>query len=259
MNNRGYYGIVRRKGGTAKERYVIPRLQTVFAALAAVLTLATAPAFGAGAGEQAPMTPAPAQEPAAGDSVDMAKLMDPGPLTQQALGDPKAPVTIVEYASLTCPHCANFHNTVYPTLKSDYIDTGKVYFVLRDFPLDQLAFAAAIAARCASSMQYFPIMDTLFEKQKDWAFVAQPGAALLEQLKSFGFTEQSLDACLNREDISSGIQTVAQRGQDFGVDGTPAFFINGKKFSGEMTVDELNKVLAPLVEQAPEQGKSTGG
>ncbi|MCA8930696.1 MAG: DsbA family protein, partial [Alphaproteobacteria bacterium] len=178
---------------------MISRLKTFLVALAALLTLAAAPA--------------PAAETTATDSIDIAKLMDPGPLPQQALGDPKAPVTIVEYASLTCPHCANFHNTVYPTLKSDYIDTGKVYFVLRDFPLDRLAFAAAIAARCASSMQYFPIMDTLFDNQKDWAFVAQPGAALLAQLQPFGFTEETLNACLQREDISNGIQTIAQRGQ----------------------------------------------
>ncbi len=188
--------------------------------------------------------------PASAEAISTMKLMAPGPLPEQALGKPTAPVTIVEYASLTCPHCANFYNTVFGTLKTKYIDTGKVYFVLREFPLDQLALAAVVAARCAPADQYFPIIDTLFSEQKEWAFVEKPGLALLDKLGKYGFDEASFDQCMARKDLIQSVVTVAQRGQDeFGVDGTPAFFINGEKHSGELDVAKLDAILQPLVDK----------
>jgi protein-disulfide isomerase len=176
------------------------------------------------------------------------KLMAPGPLDEMALGEATAPVTIVEYASLTCPHCGNFYRTVFDTLKTKYIDTGKVYFVLREFPLDELAFAAVMAARCAPKDKFFPIIDTLFREQNDWAFVYDPQPALVAKLQPYGFTEQSFAACLQKPDLAQAINDVAMRAQkEFGVSGTPAFFINGEKYPGEMNLAALESVLTPLL------------
>ena len=120
--------------------------------------------------------PAGAQEAA----VDVKELMAPGPLAEMTLGDPAAPVTVVEYASLTCPHCARFHTEVLPEFKKKYIDTGKVYFVFREFPLDQLSLAAFMLARCAAPGGYFPMVELLFTRQQEWAFVENPAPALDE-------------------------------------------------------------------------------
>ena len=179
--------------------------------------------------------------------VDPAALMTPGPLGEKTLGDPNAPVTVIEYASLTCSHCGNFHRTTFGALKEKYIDTGKVYFVLREFPLDQLALAAAMVARCAPEEDYFTVVDRMFTDQDRWAYVEQPGAALLELVKPHGFSEERFRACLTDEKLLEGIVAVAKRGDDLGVTGTPAFFVNGEKHGGEMTIEQFDAVLEPLL------------
>jgi protein-disulfide isomerase len=180
--------------------------------------------------------------------ISIMRLMAPTSLPDMTLGQPGAPVTIVEYASMTCPHCGNFDRTVFDTLKTDYIDTGKVYFVFREFPLDELAFAASMAARCAPADKFFPIVNALFQTQNEWAFVKQPEPALVAELKPFGFTQDSFAACLKKTDIANGISEIAKRAsKEFGVDGTPAFFINGEKHIGEMGVTEMKAILDPLL------------
>ena len=189
--------------------------------------------------------------PAGAASISIMKLMAPGPLPDMTLGQPTAPVTMVEYASMTCPHCGRFYRDVFPTLKTKYIDTGKVYFVFREYPLDQLAYAASIAARCAPKDKFFPIIDALFRQQDNWAYVNQPEPALVAQLAPFGFTQGSFAACLDKTDIVDGINTIATTAQkEFGVDGTPTFFINGEKHVGEMNVAEMEAILDPLVAKA---------
>jgi protein-disulfide isomerase len=180
-------------------------------------------------------------------TVDTKLLMAAGPLAEKTLGDPNAPVTIVEYASLTCPHCGKFHRTVFPTLKSKYIDTGKVYFVLREFPLDQLALAAAMVARCAPESDYFAVIDAMFIEQDDWAYVDNPGKALLDLVAPYGFTDASFRACLGDDKLVQNIVAVEKGGDGFGVKGTPAFFINGTLHGGEMTVEQIDAALAPLL------------
>ncbi len=183
--------------------------------------------------------------------ISIMKLMAPGPLAEMALGKPTAPVTMVEYASMTCPHCGNFDKTNFDTLKSDYIDTGKVYYVFREFPLDDLAFAASMAARCAPKDQFFPIINTLFRNQNAWAFVKDPEPALVAQLKPFDFTEESFAACLKDTTIADGIGTIAgTANKEFGVNGTPTFFINGERHVGEMDVAQMKAILDPLVAKA---------
>lgn len=189
--------------------------------------------------------------PAAPASVSMLKLMAPTTLPDMGLGKPTAPVTMIEYASMTCPHCGRSFRATFDTLKTKYIDTGKVYFVFREFPLDNLAFAASMAARCAPKDKFFPIIDALFTKQDGWAYVNNPAPALVDTLKPFGFTQDSFAACLKKTDIADGINEIAKRAQDeFGVDATPTFFVNGERHVGELDVAEMESILDPLIAKA---------
>ena len=178
---------------------------------------------------------------------DPAEFAVAGPLGEKSLGDPNAPVTMVEYASLTCNHCGNFHTTTFAALKEKYIDTGKIRFILREFPLDPLALAAAMAARCGPADDYFAIIDAMFTEQDKWAYVENPAPALLALLAPYGFTDESFDACLKDQAIVEGIVEVAQRGQAFGVAGTPSFFFNGEKQSGAMTIERIDAIVEPLL------------
>jgi len=164
-----------------------------------------------------------------------------GPLDDIPLGLETAPVTIIEYASMTCPHCAAFEVGVFPKLKEKYIDTGKVRFIMREYPLDRLAAAAFMVARCAGPEKYNALVETLFEQQQKWA-VKDPIPPLLAIAKQAGFTQQSFEACLNDTALFNKIQQVRDRATTkFKVDATPTFYINGEKFSGEISIDELDK------------------
>jgi protein-disulfide isomerase len=202
-----------------------------------------------------PAAAAPSESDKA-DTVDIAALMTPGPLGEMALGDPKAPVTVVEYVSMTCPHCARVHKTMFRALKERYIDTGKVYFVLREFPLDPLALAAIMLARCAPADKFFPAVSVMFELQDSWAFVDDPGTALLKVLQPMGFTADSVKKCLADQKVLDGVNWVRDRGEKlFGIKGTPTFFFNGEKQMGELTIEDAEKIIDPLL-QAAQHGKS---
>jgi protein-disulfide isomerase len=179
-------------------------------------------------------------------SINMALLMTAGPLGEMAQGDPKAPVTVIEYASMTCPHCANFHATTYPELKTRYIDTGKVRFVFREFPLDQLAAAAFMLARCAGPDKYFPTIERLFQRQEDWV-VEQPLQPLMAIARESGLSEQSARECLQNTSIQDGIEEVRLRAIKLGVESTPSFFINGVPLQGDATIEELAKQMTPYL------------
>jgi protein-disulfide isomerase len=172
-------------------------------------------------------------------------LMQAGPLGDMAQGDEKAPVTIVEYASMTCPHCATFHAQTYPELKKRYIDTGKVRFIFREFPLDQLALAAFLLARCSGPDRYFAMIDTLFQMQKEWV-VQKPLPPLLAIAKQAGLSEQQFNACLQDKKMIDGLEDVRQRAIKLGVQSTPSFFINGKP-ARAFTIDEFEKAMAPYL------------
>ena len=182
--------------------------------------------------------------PALAESVDPEELLKPGPLGDKVLGDENAPVTIVEYASMTCGHCASFHEKTYPALKTDYIDTGKVRFIFREFPLDPVAAAGFMLARCAPADKYFDIVDTMFANQRSWAFTDNPYQSLLDFSKQIGFTQESFEECLTDQGLLDAVNAVKDRGAGtFGVNSTPTFFINGEKHSGAMTIDELGKII----------------
>lgn len=177
-------------------------------------------------------------------------------MAEQALpdivqGKADAPVTIIEYASMTCTHCAAFHAMTYPTLLSKYIDTGKVRFILREFPLDPLATAGFMLARCAGPDKRTAMVDLLFDQQKNWAFVDKPLEALSSIVKQTGMSEASFQSCINNQEsydkINRERDTAAQK---FGVDATPTFYINGKKHSGELSPDALSQMLDPMLKKS---------
>ncbi len=185
---------------------------------------------------------------AQGAAVALDELMAGEALPDVALGAREAPVTIVEYASMTCVHCADFYATTFRELKSKYIDTGKVRFILREFPLDPLAAAGFMLARCAGDDKRNAIVDLLFAQQKNWAFAEKPLEALAGLLKQTGMSQNSFEACLNNQDLYNKIAKVHDRAEKkFGVTVTPTFFINGKKETGELAPDALEKLLNPLL------------
>ena len=185
--------------------------------------------------------------PAAAQSATAAEIMVPPPLGDRSLGKDDAPVTIVEYASMTCPHCAHFHETTYPELKKRYIDTGKVRFIFREFPLDPLAAGASMLARCADKEKFFPLIETLFQMQRTWA-VDKPIPPLMAIAKQAGFTEQSFNTCLSDQKMLDAMQEEQKRATDkFKVNSTPTLFINGKMQKGGVTIEELAKVIDPLI------------
>ena len=174
-----------------------------------------------------------------------------GPLLpDMALGSDKAPVTVVEYASMTCPHCAHFDQTTFPEIKKRYIDTGKVRFVLREFPLDDLAMAASMLARCAGNGdagKYFALVDTLFHEQPQW-LVDEPLAPLTALAKRSGFTDDSFNQCLANQDLLDGIERGRQHALDvMKVRSTPTFFINGTAHAGAISAEDMAKLIDPYL------------
>jgi len=183
-------------------------------------------------------------------AVSPEELMRPDALPDMILGDEKAPVTVIEYASATCSHCASFHENTYPELKKRYIDTGKVRFVFREFPPDRLAAAVFMLARCAGETdkdKYFALMSTLFRQQRQW-YVEQPIPPLRAIARQAGFTEKSFDACIEDQKLLNGLQSIRDRAyKQFGVRSTPTFFINGTKHEGALSIDEMAKVIDPFL------------
>lgn len=190
-------------------------------------------------------------EPAQADTPepDQAELAKAGPEGDIVLGSDKAPVTIIEYASMTCPHCAHFSTDTFPELQKRYIDTGKVRYIFREFPLDPLSAAGFMLARCAGKDKFMPVVETLFAKQLDW-MVQKPIEPLRAIAKQFGFTEQSFDQCLANQHVLDGIQEVRDRAAEkLGVNSTPTFFVNGQKLTGDQSIDALAKVIDPYLKQ----------
>lgn len=173
-------------------------------------------------------------------------LLTPGPLGDMVQGSETAPVTIVEYASLTCSHCRNFAVRTYPELKKRYIDTGKVRYVFREFPLNDVDLLAIVIARCASKEKYFPLIETLFDKQDQWA-VNNPVQPLLGIARQAGFTDESFKACAANQQVIEGVKAQREAGAKFGVNSTPTFFINGEKRAGDLSIDELEKLIQPYL------------
>ena|ERR1700722_3923272 len=162
------------------------------------------------------------------------------------LGKTDAPVTVEEYVSLTCPHCAEFHNTVLPVLEKKYVDTGKVRFILRDFPLDGSALKAATIARCMPEDQFYPFISVLYKSQQSWAVAPNPDAVLIQYAKLGGLSEDKAKACLQDTKLQDAI--VAERtdaSQKFDIQATPTFVLNNgaEKIQGARTADEFSAAI----------------
>ena len=222
------------------------RRREMLLSLGAVSALALLSACSdSGSGKQS-STPAADLPPSSG-SVDAAKLVESGALPDKVMGEENAPVTIVEFASMTCPHCAAFHAQTLPAIKEKYIDTGKVRMIFREFPFDPRAEAAFMLARCSND-NYFPMVDTLFKQQENWARAEDAAGALLQLARLAGFSQESFQACLTDQKLLDDIRAVRTRGaEEFGVDSTPTFFINGNKYAGSMSVDEMSAIIDSML------------
>src|SRR6185295_6884842 len=177
---------------------------------------------------------------------DPAKLNEPSPIGEMTMGPDNAKVTVIEYASASCPHCANFYKTTFQELKKQYIDTGKIRFVFREFPHNDAALAAFMIARCAPKEKYFPLVDTMFETQDAWLQSPRDGLFRIAQLA--GFTQASFDECLKNDAVAKGIIAIRDRAEsEFEVHGIPSFFVNGKVLKGETTIDKFKEIIDPLL------------
>ena len=197
---------------------------------------------GGGARQSAQMGPLNAD-----GTPNQAELMKPGPLGEMVLGSPTAPTTIIEYASLSCPFCHKFHLTTYPRIKKELIDTGKVRYIIREFPIGRSAGAAAIIARCAPAKDYFVLYDKFLTQQNKWVSQNVRPNAIYKIAAQTGMTRKAFDACLSNKDVEEGLRMVKERGRAFGVSGTPTFFINGKKARGALTFDQIMEMLGTQV------------
>jgi protein-disulfide isomerase len=171
------------------------------------------------------------QDAGMGDTVGRRLLVSAPAIGERSLGSPEAPVVVIEYASATCPHCAQFHIRSLPQIRNAYIDTGKVLWIFREFPLDSLAMAAFMLARCVPQDDYFPTIETLFTEQRLWT---GPGARqeLARVMRGAGMNQETFDSCIARSDLAEGIYDIAKTAQSFGVTSTPTFFVNGHVVRG---------------------------
>lgn len=195
-----------------------------------------------------PITTSSVDVPSADGNVDMDEVLKPGPLKEMYLGDPDAPVKIVEYLSMTCPHCAAFHQDTFKQIVTDYVDTGKVQFILREFPFDPRATAASMLARCAPEDSFFPMIDVLLQQQSNWARAQNAAQALFDISKSAGFTQETFEACLTNQKLVDDVNTVRKKAaEEFGVNSTPTFLINGKRYSGNMSAETMSALIDSML------------
>lgn len=202
--------------------------------LAASATLATSLGLGG----------AQAQE---GTTKDVAALANVA-IPDKVLGNAEAKVTVIEYASPTCPHCATFANEVYPAFKAEYVDSGKVKFILRPFIRNLQDAVVFLLAEAAGEEKYHQVVDTYFKTQGTWGVSESPRAALLEVAKQLGFTDETFDAALTNQELFEKLKTMQeQAANEFKLEGTPTFYVNGKQLTGDKTLEELKAVIDPLL------------
>jgi protein-disulfide isomerase len=180
-------------------------------------------------------------------TVDMATVLKAGPLPELVVGDANA-VPIVEYGSLTCPHCAAFERDVWPKLKAAYVDTGKAKFIFREYSRNPLDVAAFVLARCVGDDKAFATIQLLLAEQDKWAFVDSPLEPLLSAVRPTGLSHDKATACLNDQAKADAISKVAETANtDIKLAGTPTFVVDGKVYGGELSFADFQTILNPLV------------
>jgi protein-disulfide isomerase len=206
----------------------------------AVVAIAAAVYFGT-----RPTAPGAAPVAVAATSTDAKSLLavQPG---DHVMGDAKAPITMIEYASLTCPHCAHFNTTVLPDLEKKWVATGKVKLIYRDFPLDQIATKAAQLAECAGNDKYYAVLDMIFRGQGNWAVAQDPIAELSKSLRIAGMGDNEVKACLANDAVATGVINDYRGGETLGVNSTPTIFVNGEQFKGARSLEEFDALFTKL-------------
>ena len=163
------------------------------------------------------------------------------------LGNPEAPIEIIEYASMTCPHCAAFHNDTLPQLKAEWIDTGRARLIFREFPLDRLAVVASAVARCSGPDHYFGFIDVLFETQSTWARAEDPVEAIKQIVRMGGLDPAMVDTCMADSVVIDGIIATRIHGeQNYEIKSTPSIIIDGELHAGDMSYEELDAMLREI-------------
>lgn len=171
---------------------------------------------------------------------------DVKPLPDRILGNPDAPVTLIEYSSLTCTHCAEFQRETLPTIKEKYIDTGKVKLIYRDFPLDRYALRASLMARCAADERFFPLVDVIFKQMPVWARAADPEKALAQLGKLAGLTQEKIDSCWADKELTDRLLAIRTDGEKrYSINATPTFVVNegGQVIHGAEDYSEFVKAF----------------
>lgn len=181
------------------------------------------------------------------ESPTIADVMAKSPLPDMSLGSPDAPVTIVQYASLTCPHCRAFHRDVFPEFKRTYIDTGKVRYILREFPIGKQSGNATVALRCAPPDKYFALYGKFMEQQASWVSQEVRLEPIFAVAKQVGMTQSQFDACLKNQAMIDGLKWVKERGRTLGVIGTPNFFVQGKLVKKTLMMSDIREMVEPLL------------
>lgn len=186
---------------------------------------------------------------AEGDMIDVAKLAAPaGGYVDHVQGSDTAPVTVIEYASPTCPHCATFSNDVLPSFIETYVNTGKVKLITRPFVRNVLDAAVFMLAEASGPTNYHNVVSTYFKTQTTWATSETPRDAILEIAKQLGFTQETFDAALTNQALFTGMEAVREQAlNEFGLSGTPTFYVNGKTLTGDKTLEQLAAEIDPLV------------
>ncbi len=198
------------------------------AALAAGILVVLAAIAGSGCGDSSGSTPTSPTTPTPTATLPPMSVM----LAEKALGSATAPVTMFAYSSLSCSHCGDFHASTLPVLKANYIDTGRMRFVFRDFPLNDAGTAGSMVARCSGD-NYFATLDALFRAQSSWAYASNYTASLKTAVAPLGITSADVDACLASTELRNGVLAIKQAGQStYSISGTPTFMINGQKVIG---------------------------
>ncbi|HET7412423.1 MAG TPA: DsbA family protein [Pararhizobium sp.] len=202
-----------------------------------------------------PITTAAVDAPQPVGDVDMKDVLGPQKLEDRVLGSKDAPVTIVEYFSMTCPHCRDFENKTFPAIKKKYIDSGKVRYIGRLFPLfspkqDPRGAAASALARCVPADQYYPMIEVLYQQWDNWALPSaeDPKGTLLRIAKLAGLTQKGFQDCLTNQQLVDDIFAERNKAEkDYHIEATPTFLINGKRYEGFMTVDEMSAIIDKLL------------
>lgn len=177
-----------------------------------------------------------------------ADILAVGPLPEFSIGSATAPVTIVEYASLTCPHCKRFHAEIFPELKRTYIDTGKVRFILREFPIGKTSGMATITLRCAPPDKYLTLFGKFLEQQPNWVSQEVRLDPIFTVAQQVGMTRGEFDACRENQGMIEGLKWVKDRGRKLGIIGTPNFFVGEKLVKSVLTMAEIRALVEPQLQ-----------